>query len=344
MKAYDAIIVGGGPAGLSAAIQFAAKGRSVMVIERRSTTPDGPGETLHPGIEPIFGKLGVKEAMLARATMRHDAIVIDRGGDLETVPYGRDWRGFQLRRRALNQGLRERFEQFGGDYRNGVQALELTSSDGDHRLQTKDGIIQGRWLLDASGMAGWLDRRLGSSLDAASIPIHLRYGYRATKEDDGASPRLLLKNKSWSWQAPLGDGETAWVDCSAGRSFFEHTSDFRGADGTWRLSRTPAGTSSFRIGDAACRLDPSNGHGVLRAMMSGMMAAHLAVRVDDGRVAGHEAAAIYNGWIRHWFTADANHLRDLMAGTGPVDVPSNRASIARAVEQSPMIGREIRSE
>lgn len=320
MEVYDAIIVGGGPAGLAAAIQFATKGHSVAVIERSSATPDGPGETLHPGIEPIFERLGVKEAMQAQATMRHDAIVVDRGSSAETVPYGQGWSGFQLRRRALNRALQRRLKNLDGHYCPGVRVLERGESFDGHLLETMRGSMKGRWLLDGSGMSGWLNRRLGASLHAVSMPIYLRYGYRAAKEGDGDVPRLSLRDKSWSWRAPIGDGETAWVECTRGRPFFERKPGSLGADGTWRLSRTPAGSSYFRIGDAACRLDPSNGHGVLRAMMSGMMAAHLATCVDDGAVRADEAAGIYCDWIRHWFGADARHLRNLMADLGPMAI------------------------
>jgi hypothetical protein len=53
----------------------------------------------------------------------------------------------------------------------------------------------------------------------------------------------------------------------------------RGADVTWRLSDAAAGLGWFIVGDAAAVLDPSCSHGVLKAIMSGMMAGHLAAGV-----------------------------------------------------------------
>ncbi|MBJ8205870.1 FAD-dependent oxidoreductase, partial [Bacillus cereus] len=47
-----------------------------------------------------------------------------------------------------------------------------------------------------------------------------------------------------------------------------------GADVTWRAISQPGGAGYFLVGDAAAVLDPASSHGVLKAIMSGMMAAH----------------------------------------------------------------------
>ncbi|UOQ71628.1 NAD(P)/FAD-dependent oxidoreductase [Hymenobacter cellulosilyticus] len=82
----------------------------------------------------------------------------------------------------------------------------------------------------------------------------------------------------------------------------------RGEDVTWRLVQPAAGPGYVLAGDAAAILDPAAGHGVLKALMSGMMAAQTAVQM---LTAGEspEPAAAYCAWLTAWFEHDAAHLR-----------------------------------
>ena len=49
---FDVVVVGGGPAGSSAAISCAEAGLRVALLERERFPRDLPGETLPPGVEP----------------------------------------------------------------------------------------------------------------------------------------------------------------------------------------------------------------------------------------------------------------------------------------------------
>jgi hypothetical protein len=52
----------------------------------------------------------------------------------------------------------------------------------------------------------------------------------------------------------------------------------KGAEVTWRRLESSAGPGYFVVGDAAARTDPSSSHGVLRAIMSGMLAGYLVLK------------------------------------------------------------------
>jgi flavin-dependent dehydrogenase len=77
---------------------------------------------------------------------------------------------------------------------------------------------------------------------------------------------------------------------------------------TWRLASNAAGLGYFLAGDAALVLDPASSHGVLRALMSGMMAAHLCTQVCRDGLAEESAAAAYASWVHAWFEHDAEKL------------------------------------
>jgi len=63
-------------------------------------------------------------------------------------------------------------------------------------------------------------------------------------------------------------------------------------------------------GDAAAVLDPASSHGVLRAVMTGMMAAHLVAQVLRGGLGERRAALAYTRWLREWFEHDAGKLKE----------------------------------
>ena len=59
----DVVVVGGGPAGSAAALWCVRQGLRVVLLEREQFPRHRPGETLLPGVEPIFAQLGVAEAI-----------------------------------------------------------------------------------------------------------------------------------------------------------------------------------------------------------------------------------------------------------------------------------------
>src|SRR5262249_45962226 len=91
-----------------------------------------------------------------------------------------------------------------------------------------------------------------------------------------------------------------------------------GAEVTWRKAHAPAGPGYFLVGDAAAVLDPASSHGVLKALMSGMMAAHLLGQVFRRCCPPTAAADAYHGWLWDWFEHDVQKLQQLYAFLNPV--------------------------
>ena len=52
---------------------------------------------------------------------------------------------------------------------------------------------------------------------------------------------------------------------------------------TWRMADSAAGSGWYMVGDAAAILDPTSSRGVLKALMTGVMAGHLIAGVLHGR-------------------------------------------------------------
>src|SRR3954470_1709527 len=107
----DVVVVGGGPAGGAAALWCARQGLRVVLLAREVFPRHRPGETLPPGVEPLFAQLGVNEAIAAAGFTRHSGTWVSWSGPRRFDPFGADergpWQGFQAPREELDRILLE---------------------------------------------------------------------------------------------------------------------------------------------------------------------------------------------------------------------------------------------
>src|SRR5215207_1658960 len=323
----DVVIVGGGPAGSAAALWCARQGLRVVLLERERFPRHRPGETLPPGVEPLFAQLGVTEAIAAAGFTRHPGTWVTWSGPRRFDPFGRDsggaWYGFQAPREQLDRILLDAVSGPNAVVRQPSRALHPLRDRGTViGVATSDGPLFARWVIDAGGGAHWLARRLGIPLQFASPRLVARYGYVTgdCPERDEA-PEIAADETGWSWSACIAPGLYHWTRLSLSehdplrdrppRAFAHLTpvSRTRGANVSWRIVSQPAGPGYVCVGDAAAVLDPASSHGVLKGLMSGMMAGHVVSQVESGTATHAAAIAAYSAWLRKWFQADTRELR-----------------------------------
>jgi flavin-dependent dehydrogenase len=287
---------------------------------------------LHPGVEPLLRQLGITERLPSVVGARHDGIWIEWGGPPRFAPFGNDdsgpWSGFQVWRADFDALLLTRARELGVDVRQPATARGLEQSGG---VTTDFGIVSSRMLVDASGRSRWLGRLLGVSSPARSPRIHARYGYaRGACPSRNEAPALVGNASGWTWTARVRPGTYQWTRlCLDGappdgewvpvefRGLLA-TGRPRGADVTWRIATETARPGWFMVGDSAATLDPTSSHGVLKALMSGIMAGHLIAGVLDGMAPAEEAANAYHAWIAGWFRTDAQRLASFYRDLGIV--------------------------
>ena len=64
-----------------------------MIVEVTGRDRPAPGETLHPGIEPLFARLGLRDAVLAANFHRHHGVWIEWNHPRRFEAYGEDTDG-----------------------------------------------------------------------------------------------------------------------------------------------------------------------------------------------------------------------------------------------------------
>jgi geranylgeranyl reductase family protein len=164
MTAHDVIIVGGGPAGSSAAITLAARGLRVLLLEeKRMPRPKLCGEFITPESFPTLERLGVLSTMMAAGAQRLTrlSLVAASGKRVETrlaeMSAVADW-AMSLSRARFDQILFERAREAGADCREGIAVKQCLVDEGRARgveaLSLADGQTvryEAPLIIDASG-------------------------------------------------------------------------------------------------------------------------------------------------------------------------------------------------
>jgi flavin-dependent dehydrogenase len=321
----DVVVVGGGPAGSATAIACASRGLRVLLLERGAFARERPGETLHPGAEALLAQLGISAKLPDVAGARHEGIWIEWGSPRRFEPYGADasgpWSGLQVSRAEFDAVLVARARELGAQVRQHCPATApLVANSNLYGVMTREGPVVARIVVDATGRSRWLGRALRVESPARSPRLIVRYGYvEGACPTRDAAPALVGDDKGWTWTARVRPGKYQWTRLDFGRlpdadwlphEFRELTpvSRSRGADVTWRMADDTARPGWFMVGDAASNLDPTSSHGVLKALMTGMMAGHLIAGILHGKAPADEAARAYHAWMAGWFETDIKHL------------------------------------
>ncbi|MGZ8369735.1 MAG: NAD(P)/FAD-dependent oxidoreductase [Caulobacteraceae bacterium] len=326
----DVLIAGGGPAGCAAAITCGGLGLSVILAEREDFPRHRPGEALHPGVDTLLNELGVLERIDAVTGARFSGIEVAWNAPARFEPFGEDetgpWLGRHVDRAAFDALLLDRARELGVTVLQPC-AVKAPLMDGARigGAVTDAGNVDCRILIDATGAGRLLPRKLALLEQHASPALTVRYGY--VKDAVLDAPSLVADQTGWTWVAQVAPSRIQWVRLDLDGStrskdwlppalaHFPPDGPARCADVQWRLCETAAGPGWFIAGDAAAQLDPTSSHGVLKALMSGMMAARTAAAMLRG---GDEAAGAraYQAWLAGWFATDIAHLAPLYAQLG----------------------------
>jgi flavin-dependent dehydrogenase len=221
---YDVAIIGGGPAGSTAATLLAKAGRRVIVFEREKFPRFHIGESLLPFSMQTFDRLGLREKLDASFMPKYGGEIAAACGSKGVKFYFKD--GFRSQRDRAYQVTRSDFDKVLLDHsrENGAEVREETEVTnlefGDDRvkidIESADGMkssIEARYLLDCSGR----QTMLGGLFDLKQTYDHLRKfsifahyeGVDRLPGKDATLIRMVRGLDRWFWLIPLTETRTS---------------------------------------------------------------------------------------------------------------------------------------
>src|SRR5580658_7989618 len=173
MRDTDVLIIGGGPAGSTAAALLARSGHRVTLIEKARHPRFHIGESLLPANLPLLEQLGVADEVRAIGMQKWGAEFISPwDGRQQDFRFSEAWDksmpyAYQVRRSEFDRILIRHAERAGAEVIEGARVCEVDLEGSDSQVlsevQHEDGATsrwRARFLLDASGRDTFLGNRL----------------------------------------------------------------------------------------------------------------------------------------------------------------------------------------
>jgi flavin-dependent dehydrogenase len=341
-KPYDVAIVGGGPAGSSAALTLAHLGANVVLFEAKSYPHDKLcGEFLSPECGESLAELGLSGLLreLNPAKIQYVRLTAPRGAIWETQLASPGW---GLSREAFDASLAQRARSAGVQVRDGTRINKVLGNlrDGfELEAGTQSGrlIVQARTVISAHGKRANIDRVLGRSFFGRSQPFmaikaHFKGpalpervelhafpgGYCGISEiDKGFQNVCLLIHQSTFKQARFSgrdhpDGLVKWMQ-GENKYLQEWFSKAERIQESWiSIAQIPFERKRLVVndilmaGDAAGLIVPLAGDGIAMALDGGILAAKSIAAYLEGRLSEVELKDQYR---RAWNGRFAGRLR-----------------------------------
>lgn len=229
-ETFDVVVVGGGPAGSTAATVVAKRGHRVLLLEKHTFPRYQIGESLLPStVHGICRVLGVADEVAAAG------FTLKRGGTFRWGRGSEPWRfsfamsprlpeptstAFQVERARFDDILLRNASRHGVDVRQGcdvrdvrttddrIEGVEYTTSDGTRHT------VHARYVVDASGNTSRLQAAGGGTRVYSDFFRNLAvFGYfaggRRLPEPNSGNIFCAAFDAGWLWYIPLRDDLTS---------------------------------------------------------------------------------------------------------------------------------------
>lgn len=221
------LVVGGGPAGCTAAILLAREGFDVTLVEKSNGSTTKIGESLLPSALEIFDLLGIREKVETHGFVRKTGAYFDWGPQEWSFKFediavtDNSTYTFQIRRPEFDNLLMSHGKIQGVNVFQGVQIKEL-AFDGDrpvkatwargHDAEQETGEISFDYLVDASGKYGLManhylhNRQYHQDFENLAIWGYYKNAKIKQIEPENATITASTKDCSgWFWGIPVED-------------------------------------------------------------------------------------------------------------------------------------------
>jgi flavin-dependent dehydrogenase len=220
--ACEVLVMGGGPAGSTAATLLTRSGRKVILLEKAHHPRFHIGESLLPMNLPLFERLGVLDKVRAMGVFKPGAdFEADNERGYNTFAFKRAIgnsppHAYQVWRQDFDKMLFDHARAAGADAREGHEVIAIEQVDSrcsKVEVRTDDGkryCISTRYVVDATGRDTFLSskkrlRRKNPEHQSAAIFGHFRDAEYRPGEDAG-NISIYRFDHGWMWMIPLPDG------------------------------------------------------------------------------------------------------------------------------------------
>ncbi|MDQ2868706.1 MAG: tryptophan 7-halogenase [Verrucomicrobiota bacterium] len=224
MEEYDVAIIGGGPAGSTAATLLARAGGRVIICEREKFPRFHIGESLLPYSMATFERMGISEKLRGRFQEKFGGDIAEAGGEKSAKFLFKD--GYNSRTDRSYQVLRSDFDKLLLDHaaETGAEVCEETTVDAadfdddgvrlrvsrpDHSQRD----LRAKFVIDASGRNSFVGTKFQLKksyphLQKLSLFAHFE-GVNREEGIDGTLTRMVRTLQGWFWIIPLRDDRTS---------------------------------------------------------------------------------------------------------------------------------------
>ena len=231
----DALVLGGGPAGATAAAVLAGKGRNVLVVEREQFPRYKVGESLLPYCYFPLERIGMVDKLRASSFVKKYSVQFAAMDGRISTPFyffqhfdhaaSQTW---QVVRSEFDQMMLDNAVEKGARVLLGATAKRLLMNAGrcEGLLVERDGEtfpIRAPVTIDCGGRHGFAATELGwvvpdPWLNKVAIWTYYRGALRDAGHDEGATTVAYLPGKGWFWYIPLPE-DTVSVGVVAERDY-----------------------------------------------------------------------------------------------------------------------------
>jgi flavin-dependent dehydrogenase len=309
----DVLVIGGGPAGSSTAIELARRGFRVTLIEKSHFPRHRIGESLPPKTMAALAILGVNEVVQKAGFAQMTGTTVYQAGEMTNHGLSNfdQGLGLQVDRAKFDEILLRRAQEMGCEVLFGRAVNRVEIEENEARLWVDDDEFTARFLVDASGGRSLVAHQLGLRRKDKHRTLALCGYWHACRIPDttlATNTLFEMLPEAWIWSVLRSDGlrnitvgidperfEGAAADL---RERYRETlaaSDFIGPlaekssmqgelrcyESTSYASQSYICKSSILVGDAASFIDPLTSQGVYKALQSGIMAAAVINTIEN---------------------------------------------------------------